>query len=120
MPKAYFNIFTGFFAGISICYNENRVTITAPAASMFDLTQIPRTAGLSTYELGLYGSFHSAGNTTIVNQLVSFCRLKCGVPTIRRRVADDAHEASDRTGGLLKRGPLHSHALRSILLEPPH
>lgn len=107
-------------AYVSVYYDENRATITAPAARISDLTQRLRTAGLNAYELSLYGSFHSADNAAIVDQLAVFCDSH---PAFRLPDAASLAmptRASDRTGSLLKRGPLHVHALRSILLEPPH
>lgn len=74
-------------------------------------------------EIGLYGRFHFPGSSksreTIVDHLVDFCNSPAGVMF---RLPDAASislatRINDRDGSLVTQGPLHAHALRSILVE---
>ncbi|KAJ6442762.1 Polyketide synthase [Purpureocillium lavendulum] len=108
-PKAY----------VSVYYDGNRATVTAPSTSSFSLSQSLRAAGLAVYELGLYGRFHSADNADMADQLAYFCDSHPSFQLPDAASLAIPTRASDSAGVLLLRGPLHAHALRSILLEPP-
>ena len=103
---------------MSVYYDENRATVTAPASVIVKVQQELRALGVIASEIGLNGSFHADCYHTILNSLLDFCDAHSdfqfpdasalAIPT-----------RSNSTGDLITQGALHHHALRSILVEPP-
>ncbi|KAL4738147.1 hypothetical protein BDV11DRAFT_216171 [Aspergillus similis] len=105
-------------AYISVYYDEDRATITAPASTISDLHRRLQASGITTAEIGLNGCFHAECYQNQLGPIIQFCdshsdfqlpdASKVAIPT-----------RSNATGGVIREGALHRHALRSILVEPP-
>ncbi|KAF7596504.1 hypothetical protein BBP40_001376 [Aspergillus hancockii] len=106
-------------AYLSVHFDENRATITSCADSLSELTRRLQGAGISASEIGLYGRFHFAGNSALVDELIAFCDSHSSFQLPDASLVNIPTRANDGTASLLKDGPLHAHALRSILVEPP-
>ncbi|KAL7622900.1 hypothetical protein AAE478_006579 [Parahypoxylon ruwenzoriense] len=104
---------------ISVHYDENRATITSSADYIANLARRLKTTGLSASEIGLYGRFHFSGNSTITEQVIVFCDSHTAFQLPDASLLAMPTRKNDSNGTPLKEGKLHSHALRSILLEPP-
>ncbi|KAI5861144.1 putative polyketide synthase [Durotheca rogersii] len=104
---------------VSVHFDENRATITTSAEHVGDLTRRLKAAGLSASEIGLYGRFHFAGNSALVEQAITFCEFRGEFQLSDAASLATPTRGNDLAGSLLKEGALHAHALRSILLQPP-
>ncbi|KAI1074642.1 putative polyketide synthase [Whalleya microplaca] len=105
-------------AYISVYYDENRVTITTSADRVSDLAGQLKAAGLGVAEISLFGRFHSMGNAAIVDQVIEFCNSHAAFQLPNAASLAIPTRTNDSKGSLLKEGTLHSHVLRSILLNP--
>ncbi|KAL2802933.1 hypothetical protein BJX63DRAFT_437407 [Aspergillus granulosus] len=105
-------------AYISVYYDEDRATITAPASTICDLQRRLRASGIVTAEVGLNGCFHAECYQDQLGQIIRFCdsHPDFQLPDASRAIIPTR---SNATGGLIREGALHQHALRSILVEPP-
>ncbi|THC94912.1 hypothetical protein EYZ11_005595 [Aspergillus tanneri] len=105
-------------AYISVHYDEDRATITAPAYTIIDLQQRLRASEIVTAEVGLNGRFHAEIYQDQVTSIVRFCdsHLDFQLPNASKAVIATRSNAN---GKFVREGPLHEHALRSILSEPP-
>jgi acyl transferase domain-containing protein/acyl carrier protein/SAM-dependent methyltransferase len=106
-------------AYVSVYYDVNRATITCGADDISDLTRRLHAAGISASEIGLYGRFHSSANLAIVDELIAFCNAHNAFRLPHATSLVIPTRSNDANAALLKDGPLHAHALRSILVEPP-
>ncbi|KAK3376218.1 hypothetical protein B0T24DRAFT_699496 [Lasiosphaeria ovina] len=107
---------------ISVSYDENRATVTTAAATAEKLEQALRAAGLVASEIGLHGRFHHAWYTDDLDLLVAYCDREASL-----RLPDaanllyptwsgwDPEDASNIGAAAVTRGPLHAHALHTIL-----
>lgn len=104
---------------ISVHYDDNRATITAPSDAIPTLLQQLRQAGIVASEIGLRGRYHSQQNAPLLQSLVEFCAAH---PEFQLADASNATIATydNQNGAAITSGPLHEHALRSILVEQPH
>ncbi|OTB07889.1 hypothetical protein M426DRAFT_19442 [Hypoxylon sp. CI-4A] len=104
---------------ISVNYDENRATVTTKASTISKLQQELRAAGLIASEVGLYGRFHSEVNVEKLGMLLEFvhAHVEFQFPDASSGLAIPTR--SNRGGTLITQGPLHNHALESILAEPP-
>ncbi|KAF2134747.1 putative polyketide synthase [Dothidotthia symphoricarpi CBS 119687] len=106
-------------AYVSVYYDEKRSTVTTPAASLLDLVRRLKAAGLGVTELGLYGAFHSARNSALVEQLVAFCDSHSQFQLADATALEMPSWVNGIDGSHVSQGALHVHALRSILEQPP-
>ncbi|KAK0713573.1 hypothetical protein B0T26DRAFT_742197 [Lasiosphaeria miniovina] len=107
---------------ISVSYDESRATVTTAAATASKLEQALRAAGLVASEIGLHGRFHHAWYKDDMDLLVAYCDREASLrlpdaagllcPTWSGWDPDDASKAGAAAAG---RGPLHAHALHTIL-----
>ncbi|KAI0382686.1 hypothetical protein F5Y04DRAFT_287742 [Hypomontagnella monticulosa] len=104
---------------VSVNYDENRVTITTEASLAPRLQQQLRGAGLIVSELGLYGRFHTDVHVDKLTPLIKFVDAHVEFHFPDASLGLVMPTRSDRGGDLITEGPLHHHALRSILTEPP-
>ncbi|KAI0138702.1 hypothetical protein F4776DRAFT_670564 [Hypoxylon sp. NC0597] len=104
---------------ISVNYDENRATVTTKASVILKLQQQLRGAGLIASEVGLYGRFHADVNLEKLGWLLDFvdAHTEFQFPNASSGLAVPTR--SNRGGDLIVQGPLHHHALQSILAEPP-
>ncbi|KAI1393305.1 uncharacterized protein F4822DRAFT_423774 [Hypoxylon trugodes] len=104
---------------ISVNYDENRATVTTKAAAVSNLQQQLRDGGLIASEVGLYGRFHANVNAEVLKSLLKFvdAHVEFQFPDGSSGLAIPTR--SNRGGDLITQGPLHHHALQSILTEPP-
>ncbi|KAI0845061.1 hypothetical protein F5Y00DRAFT_273309 [Daldinia vernicosa] len=104
---------------ISVNYDENRATITTKASAIPKLQQQLRGAGLITSEVGLYGRFHANVNIEKLALLTEFvdAHVEFQFPDATSGLVLPTR--SNCGGELITRGPLHHHALQSILTEAP-
>ncbi|KAL3433416.1 hypothetical protein BDV09DRAFT_171928 [Aspergillus tetrazonus] len=105
-------------AYISVYYDEDRATITAPASEISDLHRRLRASGIVTAEIGLNGCFHAECYRDQLDPIIQFCDSHSDfqLPDASKVVIPTRSNAS---GELIREGALHQHALRSILVEPP-
>lgn len=103
---------------LSVWFDENRATVVVPTTSVPLFQRQLSAAGLSGTHLNFTGSFHDAtkqANGTLA-ALLKFCDLHpiFQLPDARNtRIPTRAN-----TGGLiLRRGKLHHHALKAILVD---
>lgn len=104
---------------ISVNYDENRATITTKASAIPKLQQQLRGAGLIASEVGLYGRFHADINIEKLVLLTEFVdtHVEFQFPDATSGLVLPTR--SNCGGELITRGPLHHHALQSILTEVP-
>ena len=103
-------------AYISVCYDENRATVTTSASTAFSLQQKLRAAGVIATEVGLRGRFHCECYHDDMESLVSFCD---SLPEMQFPEASEVvlPTRSGSGGDFITQGKLHHIALRSILVE---
>lgn len=103
-------------AYVSVCYDENRATVTTSTGTAALLQQRLRAAGVTSIEVGLYGRFHCECYRDDVESLISFCdtRPELQFPEASGLVLPTR---SNSGGDLITQGKLHHIALRSILVE---
>ncbi|KAI8961031.1 hypothetical protein F5Y11DRAFT_367017 [Daldinia sp. FL1419] len=102
---------------ISVNYDENRATITTKASAIPKLQQQLKNVGFVVSEIGLYGQFHTSINVDKLGQLMEFVNDHAEFQFPDSTVGLALPTWSNR-GELIKQGPLHHYALRSILTEP--
>ncbi|KAI1102926.1 hypothetical protein F4804DRAFT_353299 [Jackrogersella minutella] len=104
---------------ISVNYDDNRATVTTKASAISKLQQQLRGAGLIASEVNLYGRFHADVNLEKLGLLLEFvdAHTEFQFPNASSGLAVPTR--SNRGGDLITQGPLHRHALQSILAEPP-
>ncbi|KAJ6443315.1 polyketide synthase [Purpureocillium lavendulum] len=105
-------------AYVSVEYDENRVTVTSPQSDIQKLHQRLKTAGFVSPEIGLYGRFHAKCHQGIIPALFQLCDANAQLQ-FKDASKIRLPTRSNTTGQLLTQGPLHRHALESILTEPP-
>lgn len=103
-------------AYISVCYDENRATVTTSASTALSLQQQLRAAGVITTEVGLRGRFHCECYRDDIGSLISFCD---SLPQLHFPEASKVvlPTRSSSGGDYITQGKLHQIALRSILVE---
>lgn len=103
-------------AYISVCYDENRATVTTSANTASLLQQQLRAAGVSATEVGLYGRFHCECYRDDIESWIGFCDTlpELQFPEVSGLVLPTR---SDSGGDFITQGKLHHVALRSILVE---
>ncbi|KAJ5895285.1 hypothetical protein N7495_006976 [Penicillium taxi] len=106
-------------AYISVYFDENRATITSCADTITQLVHRLQAAGISVSELSLYGRFHCNDNLGFIEDLNTFCERHADFKLPDASLLNLSTRANNSTASLLTEGPLHVHALRSILVEPP-
>ncbi|KAI0114740.1 hypothetical protein F4814DRAFT_459633 [Daldinia grandis] len=104
---------------ISVNYDENRATITTKASYITKLQQQLRVAGLIASEVGLYGRFHADVNINKLASLTEFVNAHAEFQFPDAISGLILPTRSNCGGELITRGPLHHHALHSILTEAP-
>lgn len=103
-------------AYISVCYDENRATVTTSTSTISSLQQRLRAAGVIATELGLHGRFHYEHCRDNVESLIEFCDDTPGLSF--PEASDVVIPARSISGGdFITQGKLHHIALRSILVE---
>ncbi|KAI1454916.1 hypothetical protein F4805DRAFT_469070 [Annulohypoxylon moriforme] len=104
---------------VSVNYDDNRATVTTKASAISKLLLQLRGAGLIASEVGLYGRFHASINLEKLGHLLEFvgAHSEFQFPNASSGLAVPTR--SNRGGDLITHGPLHQHALQSILAEPP-
>ncbi|KAJ6786654.1 hypothetical protein PWT90_03594 [Aphanocladium album] len=105
-------------AYISVSYDHNRSTVTAPLSSVQALKAELRAAGIVASEIGLRGRYHSATHQAVVDELKSFCdaHVEFQLPdatTVARPTR------SNVDGERITAGSLHHHILDAILIARP-
>ncbi|ERF73358.1 hypothetical protein EPUS_08300 [Endocarpon pusillum Z07020] len=103
-------------AYISVCYDENRATVTTSASTASSLQQRLRAAGVIATEVGLRGRFHCECYHDDMESLISFCD---GMSEMQFPEASELvlPIRSSCGGDIITQGRLHHIALRSILVE---
>lgn len=103
-------------AYISVCYDENRATVTTSATTALSLQQQLRAAGVIATEVGLRGRFHCECYCDDIESLISFCD---SLPELHFPEASEVvlPTRSSSGGNFITQGKLHQIALRSILVE---
>ncbi|KAI2615230.1 hypothetical protein GGR54DRAFT_650524 [Hypoxylon sp. NC1633] len=104
---------------ISVNYDENRATVTTKASAISKLLQQLRGAGLVASEIGLYGRFHADVNLPNLGPLLEFVDAHREFQFLDASSGLVVPTRSNRGGEPITQGPLHRHALQSILAEPP-
>ncbi|KAI1768922.1 putative polyketide synthase [Hypoxylon sp. FL1150] len=108
VPEAY----------ISVKYDENRATVTATASAVAHLQSKLGALGLTASEINLYGRFHSAENSEILEHILAYCNKNS-----EYQLPDASSTAvptrGDGAGAYVTEGALHYHALRAILVDSP-
>ncbi|KAI0405426.1 putative polyketide synthase [Xylaria palmicola] len=106
-------------AYISVMYDENRATITAPSFYVPQLLSRLRESGLTASEINLFGKFHSPENSEIMEQLSTFCEehAEFQLPDASYMAIPTWSESA--SGQHTTQGTLHGHALRAILVDSP-
>lgn len=92
--------------------------MTTTSSTAATLQRRLRSSGIAASEISLFGRYHTRDHSTILAQLLSFCDSNAAFQL------PDASQASvparsNRDGAIIASGPLHHHALRSILVERP-
>ncbi|KAI1860396.1 uncharacterized protein JN550_011548 [Neoarthrinium moseri] len=105
-------------AYVSVYYDKNCVTITVSPDRIPELSSRLRAAGISASEINLYGRFHSSNNSPLVDELVAFCDSHAMFQLPNVAALAMPTRANDIGGSLMRKGSLHGHALRAILVEP--
>ncbi|QVM12109.1 Type I Iterative PKS [Coccidioides posadasii str. Silveira] len=105
-------------AYVSVYYDEYRVTVTAASSTVSKLQQQLKSSGVMVSEVGLFGRFHAECHRPQLSSLVEFCNThpEFQLPDASQLVIPTR---SNSGGELITQGTLHSHALTSILVEPP-
>ncbi|KFA51940.1 hypothetical protein S40293_07064 [Stachybotrys chartarum IBT 40293] len=102
-------------AYISVTYDENRRTVTAPKHASSALVQRLKDAGLQVTELSLQGRFHDPRRSTEIGAVIEFC------DTHQAFSLPDAHSlvlpTRSQDGSYITKGNLHEIALRAILVD---
>lgn len=103
-------------AYISVCYDENRATVTTSTRTASLLQQQLRAAGVIATEFGLRGRFHCKCYSNDIGSLISFCD---SLPELQFPDASGLvlPTRSSSGGDFISRGKLSHIALRSILVE---
>lgn len=103
-------------AYVSVCYDENRATVTTSAKTASLLQQRLRAAGVTATEVGLHGRFHCECYRDDIESLISFCDT---LPNLQFPEASGLvlPTRSNSGGDFITQGRLHHIALRSILVE---
>ncbi|CEJ81468.1 hypothetical protein VHEMI01590 [[Torrubiella] hemipterigena] len=101
---------------ISVQYDSSRATITAPANTTPTLLKQLRESGIVASEIGLRGRYHSQQNLPLLQTLFDFCATH---PAFQLQDAAETTIATynNHDGSPVTSGPLHEHALRSILVD---
>ena len=103
-------------AYISVILDKNRATVTASKSIVLSLQQELKTAGVSVADISLRGRFHNPYYTNELELLIKFCDSHSALQF------PDASELvmptrSNTGGDYIKKGRLHHHILRSMLVE---
>ena len=103
-------------AYVSVCYDENRATVTTSASTASLLQQRLRVAGVTATEVGLHGRFHCECYRDDIESLIKFCDT---LPELQFPEASGLvlPTRSNSGGDFITQGKLHHIALRSILVE---
>ncbi|KAI0902041.1 hypothetical protein F4806DRAFT_502023 [Annulohypoxylon nitens] len=104
---------------VSVNYDENRATVTTKASAISKLVLQLRSAGLIASEVGLYGRFHASINLEKLGLLLEYVNAHTEFQFPNASSGLVVPTRSNRGGDVIAHGPLHQHALQSILAEPP-
>ncbi|KAI0194226.1 putative polyketide synthase [Astrocystis sublimbata] len=104
----------------SVRYDENRATVTAPAALASQLQHELRAQNLTASKINLFGCFHSPKNGDMLKHLLAFCEQNVDfqLPDAPQS-AIPAHWGPAMSQHDNTQGALHTHALRAILVDSP-
>lgn len=100
----------------SVLYDERKTTVTASEKAISALLDRLHAAGIKAPELGLHGRFHTAVHQRVLHELAQFCDEDAALQLPDAScLLIEAYANID--GEPLSNGPLHSHALRAILVQ---
>ncbi|KAK0707066.1 hypothetical protein B0T26DRAFT_624321, partial [Lasiosphaeria miniovina] len=106
---------------ISVFYDTHRATITTTQDNVAPLAQRLNTGGLKATDIGIYGRYHSAiSHAHALERVLAFCDANESFQLPEAATLALPTHANNAAGSRPVEGPLHAHALRSILVEPPH
>ncbi|KAK7992234.1 protein required for conidial pigmentation [Apiospora saccharicola] len=106
-------------AYVSVIYDDQRVTVTAPASSIMALQQRFRAVGGTTFDIGIRGSFHHPSYQNTVDVLTQYCDehpVKLALPAMSSLIRPVLFN-SQSTADLQSPVSLHKRALQAILVE---
>lgn len=105
-------------AYVSVHYDRNRSTITAPLSAVQKLKAELRAAGIAASEIGLRGRYHSSEHKTLAQSLKDFCEayVEFQLPEASSTMRPTR---SNINGAQITSGNLHDHVLDAILVERP-
>ncbi|KAK4235914.1 hypothetical protein C8A03DRAFT_36206 [Achaetomium macrosporum] len=106
-------------AYVSVAYDENRATVTAPSFAVPQLRSMLRTVGLTASEINLHGRFHSADNSVVLEHLLEFCDRHAEFQLPDASTAALATRSNDPSRQRVTQGALHAHALQAITVHSP-
>ncbi|KAF4991492.1 hypothetical protein FGRMN_7803 [Fusarium graminum] len=106
-------------AYVSVHYDMNRATVTVGAEDLSDLVSQLKVAGFTASEIGLAGRYHSEKNAATAGELISFCNTHSGFRLPEASSVVLPTHSNNANGSLVQDGSLSSHAIQSILVEPP-
>ncbi|KAL3479701.1 hypothetical protein BJX99DRAFT_255424 [Aspergillus californicus] len=102
---------------ITVRYDENRATITAPRHSIAALQQALQSVGFSASPVAFNGRYHWAGHEKRLPALFALCNANPGL-----RLPDVVDlpqpQRANTTPELVASGPLHELVLRAVLARP--
>ncbi|KAI9879282.1 MAG: hypothetical protein M1830_009012 [Pleopsidium flavum] len=103
-------------AYISVCYDENRASVTTSQKTAPALEQQLKAAGITVAEIGLWGRFHCQCYRDDFKGLLNFCDSQSAFkfPDVSSLVLPTR---SNSRGDFITQGNLHHVALQAILLE---
>ncbi|KAJ5639455.1 Type I Polyketide synthases (Type I PKS) [Penicillium longicatenatum] len=103
---------------VSVNYDDDRATITTLASHVSEMQLQLRACGIITAEVGLCGRFHADCHRDQLPAILKFCDSHSDFrfPDASKLIIPTRSNAD---GALITEGPLHHHALHSILVEPP-
>ncbi|PWY78031.1 hypothetical protein BO94DRAFT_588334 [Aspergillus sclerotioniger CBS 115572] len=101
---------------ITVCYDENRVTVMTPRSALLPLQQSLRSAGFAAYHIDFNGRYHWTGHQKTLDALYQMCDAD---PALQ---LPDASQLLRRTWTNIScepvcKGPLHRLVLRSVLSQ---
>jgi hypothetical protein len=101
---------------VSVLYDEHKATVTASERIVNALMDRVRLMGIKATELGLHGRFHTAVHQHVLDELTRLCDEDTALQLLDAsclRTQSYANLGNEP----LRHGPLHSHALRALLVQ---
>jgi len=106
-------------AYVSVEYDENRTTVTAPVSDLPMLQATLKAKALAVSEISLFGRFHTQENSQVLDRILAFCEKHTEYqlpPTSQVAIPTRGDSVEE---GSTTQESLHAQALRSILVGTP-